>query len=163
MLASKFCELAGVATNRPCNLNDIPSFENLLDIDIFVVGAQQGNKFIRVPRRNNAESTKQRVYLYFDGSREGGHYHGITSISGLFWSSYFCNACLQPYSTRGKHQCHVTCRVCKSENCKWSDTPLSCYVCHMTCRSLDCFIAANVVMCGMLRKANLPTPYVWKP
>ena len=71
MLATRLCELAGVATNRQCNLNDIPSFENLLDIDIFVVGAQQGNKFIRVPSRNDAESTRQRVYLYFDGSREG--------------------------------------------------------------------------------------------
>ena len=143
MLATRFCELAGVATNRPCNLNDIPSFENLLDIDIFVVGAQQGNKFIRVPSRNDAESTRQRVYLYFDGSREGGHYHGIASITGLFRSSYFCKACLQLYCARRKHQCHVTCRVCKSENCKWSDTPLSCHACHMMCRSLDCFVRHN--------------------
>jgi len=116
---------------RPASLNDIPAFEDLLDVNILVISAKLGNKFVRITDNTH----RKNLYLYLVDD----HYHAIANISGFFLSHYFCESCLQPYDHNHRHFCATTCIVCKRDGCLETDTPLSCRRCHMTCRSLECF------------------------
>jgi len=129
--ARTLCRLTGVSTERPASLNDIPAFEDVLDVNILVISAKLGNKFVRITDNTH----RKNVYLYLVND----HYHAIANISGFFLSHYFCESCLQPYDHNHRHFCATTCIVCKRDGCLETDTPLSCRRCHMTCRSLECF------------------------
>lgn len=48
-LSILLCQRAGVPTDRPGSLNDLPAFEEAFHIRIAVVAASLGNKFVRVP------------------------------------------------------------------------------------------------------------------
>jgi len=134
-MATALCELDGVPIDRPLSLNNVEKFENALDINILVVSARLGNKFIKV-----ADNTERKnLYLYLVEEEGIGHFHGITSITGFFSSSYFCVTCLKPYSHREDHACANRCIVCKRNGCLETDTPVICDQCHMTCRSTVCF------------------------
>ena len=135
-LASKLCELAQVSTDHPMSLADIPQFEQLLGIDVLVISARAGNKFIRVPTQ---KSTKPRVYIYHVEENDLGHFHGISKISGFFKQPYFCENCLLPYKRRNRHECASRCNVCKKSNCPITPSPIVCQDCNMTCRGQACF------------------------
>ncbi|XP_041361863.1 uncharacterized protein LOC121377830 [Gigantopelta aegis] len=129
------CELAGIRTDQPCSLNDIPAFEVLLQCQILVISAELGNKFIRV---GDPELTHPKLFLYFVEQPQP-HFHGIANIAGFFSMAYFCQSCLKPYSSKKKHSCSTTCIVCYSDDCPEPECLMSCRHCHMTCRSMDCF------------------------
>ena len=131
-LAVALSELAGVPLNRPASLNDVEAFEEALDIRVMVVSARLGNKFIMSP------STDQRrcVYLYLV---DDCHYHTISSVTGFFSAVYFCSFCLKHYSNKERHECEVTCIVCKTLDCPKTKEPVKCQKCHMTCRSQTCY------------------------
>ena len=97
-----------------------------------VVSARLGNKFITSP------STDQRlcVYLYLV---DDCHYHTITSVTGFFSSRYFCSSCMKNYNNKERHECKVTCIVCKTSDCPKTEEPVICQKCHMTCRSQICY------------------------
>ena len=131
-LAVALSRLAGVPLDRPTSLNDIEAFEEALDIRVMVVSARLGNKFITSP------STDQRpcIYLYLV---DDCHYHTISSVMGFFSSMYFCSSCLKHYNNRERHECEVTCIVCKTTDCPKTEELVTCQKCHMTCRSEKCY------------------------
>ena len=131
-LAVALSELAGVPLDRPASLNDVEAFEEALDIRVMVVSAQLGNKFI------TSASTDQRpcVYLYLV---DDCHYHSISSICRFFSARYFCSSCLKHYNNKERHECEVTCIVCKTTDCPKTEEPVTCQKCYMTCRSQTCF------------------------
>ena len=140
--ARELCHLARVNPNQPASLNDITKFEETLNMNVYVVAAHLGNKFIRVPNIDNTElnDQRQKVFIYFvGGENEIGHFHAIVSISGFFNSSYFCNTCLKPYNDAKKHSCKTSCRVCSSNACPVTENTMTCKICHMDCRSFECF------------------------
>ncbi|XP_041361018.1 uncharacterized protein LOC121377177 [Gigantopelta aegis] len=134
-LALKLCALAGVPTDRPCNLNDIPAFEQVLGCQILVISAELGNKFLRV---GDQTSQAPRLFLYFV-EQPTPHFHAIVKITGFFSASYFCQHCLKPYNNKLDHSCSLTCIVCHSQNCPETEVQMSCRHCHVTCRSPECF------------------------
>ena len=131
-LAVALSRLAGVHLDRPASLNDIGAFEEALDIRVMVVSARLGNKFITSP------STDQRpcVYLYLV---DDFHYHTISSVTGFFSAKFFCSSCLKHYDHKERHECEVTCIVCKTTDCPKTEEPVTCQKCHMTCRSQKCY------------------------
>jgi len=108
-MAETLCRLAGVPTNRPLDLNNIVSFERLLDVNVNVVSSKPGNKFVRVV--DNTEVTN--IFIYLVELGDINDYHGISSIAGLFGTSYFCETCLKPYSNKENHSCETMCNVCE--------------------------------------------------
>ncbi|XP_041350680.1 uncharacterized protein LOC121369694 [Gigantopelta aegis] len=134
-MALKLCELAGVPTDRPCSLNDIPAFENVLGCQILVVSAELGNKFLRV---GDQTSQSPKLFLYFV-EQPRPHFHAIVNITGFFSASYFCQHCLKPYNNKTHHSCAFTCIVCHSQNCPETEVQITCLHCHVTCRSPECF------------------------
>ncbi|XP_061190758.1 uncharacterized protein LOC133198782 [Saccostrea echinata] len=60
-LTHELCRLTGTPTNRPLALSDIDAFEQFLNVDILVIRAVGGNKFIKTPPEG---IQKQRLYLH---------------------------------------------------------------------------------------------------
>ena len=131
-LAVAISRLAGVPLDRPASLNDIEAFEEVLNTRVMVVSARLGNKFITSP------STDERpcIYIYLV---DDCHFHTISNITGFFSSRYFCPTCLKHYDHKERHECEVTCIVCKTTNCPKTESPVTCDQCHMTCRSTKCY------------------------
>ena len=131
-LAVAISRLAGVPLDRPASLNDIEAFEEVLNTRVMVVSARLGNKFITSP------STDERpcIYIYLV---DDCHFHTISNITGFFSSIYFCSTCLKHYDHKERHECEVTCIVCKTTNCPKTESPVTCDQCHMTCRSTKCY------------------------
>ena len=96
------------------------------------MSARLGNKFITSP------STDERpcIYIYLV---DDCHFHTISNITGFFSSRYFCPTCLKHYDHKERHECEVTCIVCKTTNCPKTESPVTCDQCHMTCRSTKCY------------------------
>ena len=135
-LARFLCREANADHWRPLTICDISKLEELLTVDILVVSARLGNKFIRVPSDEN--SYRQRLYLYLVEHDKTYHFHVISNISAFTSGSHFCKRRLKPYNK--KHQCAISCFMCKrKENCFASDDKMSCRNCHFTCKSLSCF------------------------
>lgn len=136
----KLCKLVDAPTHHPLAVSDLHAFEQFLDVDILVVKASGGNKFIKTPPTG---SEKQRLYLYLhdvedkDTGVKLPHFDVIANICGFFGNSKFCEHCLIPYSNL--HLCERACYVCKRKKCNFSEVKLSCKLCHMTCRSLSCY------------------------
>ena len=134
--AQHLCRLAGVSLDQAASLNDLPKFEAILGVNVLVISARAGNKFIR---RAVNKNQRKNVYLYLVENNGLGHFHAITKIAGFFSTSYFCELCLQPYAYRKKHQCEMTCIICNCDNCPVGNNTITCKDCNMTCRSKDCF------------------------
>ena len=96
------------------------------------MSARLGNKFITSP------STDKRpcIYIYLV---DDCHFHTISNITGFFSSRYFCSRCLKHYDHKERHECEVTCIVCKTTNCSKTESTVTCDQCHMTCRSMKCY------------------------
>ena len=131
-LAVALSRLAGVPLDRPASLNDVEAFEEALDIRVMVVSARLGNKFITSPSNDQQLC----IYLYLV---DDCHYHTISSVTGFFSAGYFCSSCLQHYINKDRHECEVTCIVCKTTDCPKTEAPVTCQKCHMTCRSQKCY------------------------
>ena len=56
------CQKANVPTKRPGCLDDLPAFEEALHVQIAVIAASLGNKFIRVPTNDHEDWPI--IYLY---------------------------------------------------------------------------------------------------
>jgi hypothetical protein len=128
-LAALLCEKAGVNKDIMSSLNDIQHFEHILNRQILVIISSLNNKFIHTGTDNDVK-----LYLYFVGDN---HFHAITSITGFFRRSYFCDLCLKAYSSNTRHTCEKKCLVCKRDECIL-DEELKCDECNMVCRSKDC-------------------------
>jgi hypothetical protein len=129
-MATLLCQKAGVSCDMMASLNDIQHFENILNVQILVISGALNNNFIYTGTSN---ITKLYIYLIGDN-----HFHAISSITGFFRQSYFCDLCLKPYNTSSAHQCLKTCIVCKTGDCLVIKE-VKCYDCNMTCRSLECY------------------------
>ena len=131
-LAIAISRLAGVSITRPSTLSDISAFEKVLNIRVMVISAKHGNNFV-TPHNINEQPC---VYLYLV---DDNHFHAISSVTGFFSSTYFCEKCLKHYNNKEKHQCETTCIVCKTTKCPKTVHIIICNKCNMTCRSQDCF------------------------
>ncbi|KAJ8304505.1 hypothetical protein KUTeg_018088 [Tegillarca granosa] len=130
-MAELLCEKVKVPVDRCISINELDKFENVLDVNICVISAEHGNKFIRTgshcPERKN-------IYLYLNGE----HFDCISSITGFFSSHYFCEHCMKPYENRERHRCDSHCNVCLSYDCI-ERNPVTCKECNQTCRSKECY------------------------
>ena len=130
-MAERLGQSARIPTTRLQSLADIPSFETLLQVDVLVLSACQGNKFITVPQ--DRRSDRQRLYLHLvhDEQENIGHFHAIAKITSFFHHPYFCNYCLMPYKSWDKHHCLQNYIICKTDGCEKSDAVVVCAQCNI--------------------------------
>ena len=95
-LAERVCRMADVSLDAPATVNDIPKFEAAyLDVRICVVSSALGNKFMRVPPPDSPQNSLLYVYHVQQGDDDIGHFHAISSITGVLKLPYFCQTCLK--------------------------------------------------------------------
>ena len=135
--AKHLCQSASVPMDRMANLNDIPQFEETLKLKILVVSERHNNNFIYT---GTAVEGQKKIFLYLTEDKGVPHFHAITSITGFFSQSYFCETCLKPCQSRKNHSCDTHCMVCASFECPETDSPMKCAECNMTCRSRSCYV-----------------------
>ena len=134
--ANRLCTLVGLDSSRAGNIQDIKHFEKLLNLQILVISAKMGNRFIRI---GESITGRKRAYLYLVDTEESPHFCTIVNICGFFSAGYFCETCLKPFNNKYAHSCDDNCTVCCTSDCKFSDTMMSCRRCFRTCRSIECF------------------------
>ena len=152
--ALRYHNLAGVPTNRPCSILDIPMFEQVLNIHVVVFAAHLNNK-VMYPDTSRPVGDK-RVYLYYTRSGDNGHFDCIVNIKGMLAMSYFCSKCFQGFNSISNHHCTHTCQTCQSISCVES-TPMTCRSCQSVCRSLECFVRHKQEKKKSLHKV-IPSP-----
>ena len=113
-----------------------------------VVSARLGNYFI------TSLSTDQRpcVCLYLV---DDCHSHGISSICIFSSAKYFCLSCLKHYINKERHECEVTCIVCKTTDCPITEETVTCQKCHMMCRSKKCYQRYSAKNKGHVTKSSI--------
>ena len=131
-LAVAISRLAGVPLERPASLNDIEVFEEVLNTQVMVVSAGLDKKFITSPSTDEGPC----IYIYLV---DNCHFHTISNITSFFLSIYLCSTCLKHYDHKERHECKVTCIVCKTTSCPKTESPVTCDQCHMMCRLMKCY------------------------
>ena len=85
-------------------LEDIKNVEELLNIQIKVVGAESFNTIIY-----SGEEREPKIYLY----ENGNHFDVINSMKAFLGSCYYCKKCDESYNSKNRHKCSTYNDVCK--------------------------------------------------
>jgi hypothetical protein len=126
------------------------------EFQIKVISAENGNVVVAsVPEE--ADEGLQVIFLYFDKN----HFDLITSPTGFFCTSYFCNTCNKPFEHKEEHRCGGTCRLCYrfKEECQ-TYTPTPCEKCGRTFRNTQCFDIHNQLRTSGKSYCELRSPYL---
>lgn len=107
------CQSLGISDDQPLTYALIPTLEDYLNANIYVVSSALGNAFSYISQ--NCDQERKKLFLYHV-DKKSGHFHAIVKISGFFAGSYFCTTCLTPYEHKYKHACKNHCSVCLSDN-----------------------------------------------
>ena len=100
--AEEYHTLAGVSQSQPCNLLDIPLFEEVLDVEVIVFAAHLNNEVLYLdptqPKRSH------RVCLFYTKTNGEGHYDCMVNIKGMLSNSFFCELYLKSFNDIKKPQ-----------------------------------------------------------
>ena len=102
---------SGLPATRPGISEDIPIYENILNVGICLFSAQAGNR--RVYNGNKRYSDK--IFLYHYENEEGGHFDVLTEVNQLMCTSYYCDECGKGFKNSTQHKCSQWCNVCGRE------------------------------------------------
>ncbi|CAH0391289.1 unnamed protein product [Bemisia tabaci] len=133
-LTNQLCNQLGEYNEEGFTLDDIKHLEELINIQINVVCAENLNSVIyRGPEK------EIKVYLY----KHGNHFDVISSMAGFIGSSYYCYSCNKPYDHKDKHTCKPEkkrCRLCfQEEHLDSTKNKIFCKDCNRYCFNQDCF------------------------
>ena len=124
---------SGLPASRSGISEDIPIYENILNVGICLFSAQAGNR--RVYNGNKWYSGK--IFLYHYENEEGGHFDVLTEVNQLMCTSYYCDECGKGFKNSTQHKCSQWCNVCGRECQKGVE--IKCESCNKKCRSLKCY------------------------
>ena len=128
-MAERIMHIAGLPLlSRALIIDDLGVIEEVLNINVAVISADTGNKFVRKPNQRSRKT----IYLYLHDN----HLDVISSITGFCSSSYFCQRCTQPYSSASRRSYVSCCTSCGSNDCQ-EETQIEFPNCHLLCRSAD--------------------------
>lgn len=132
--ARLFASEAGVSLENGGCIDEIVKFQYHLrnEYNLTVYSSRDGrNVYYKSPYKNN-----KHINLLLDN----GHFSVIKSLTAAFASSYFCNYCAEPYSTRMNHKnCPFKCNRCyESPPCE-NALHINCPDCNRTFVNARCF------------------------
>ena len=112
-IAERLARDAGLPLDRPLTIADLDPVEDLLNVNVAVLSADSGNKFVRRPNRPDRR------------------------LTGFLGYQYFCEQCCQPYTTKNQHSCSVCYTSCENTDCPVLEE-IECPSCRVICRSRAC-------------------------
>jgi hypothetical protein len=149
-LALKLCGMLGEYNEDGFTLQDIKNVEQLLDIQIKIICAENFNSVIY-----QGEEKSRKVNLY----KNGNHFDTINSMKAFFGSSYFCEKCNQPLSTdqKKRHVCKnekkEICLLCmREEHNPSTKKKVFCRDCNRYCYNSECFTEHEFSVCYVVYK-----------
>ena len=98
------CQRLGDYNEEGFTLEDIKHVEELLGIQVKVVGAENCNTIIY-----SGEEKETKIYLY----KNGNHFDVISSMKAFLGSCYYCDKCDKPYNNKNRHRCRCSRKVVK--------------------------------------------------
>ncbi|XP_028132068.1 uncharacterized protein LOC114327599 [Diabrotica virgifera virgifera] len=133
ILAKKLCHLLGGSYEEGFNLEDFKQAEELLNVQIKIICAENFNNIIY---QGTEKTTK--IYLY----KNKNHFDVINSLTGLYGKHFYCEKCDTSYDGKNKHKCKKTplCTICKqAEHDLSTKNKVLCEACNRFCFNTECF------------------------
>ena len=157
LAARQLQEKAGKSEHIPCNINDIPAFEKVLDAQVIVMS----NCDVRRPIRTGVDKPCKLYIQHVKVDDIENHFNAIVSIVGFVGEAYFCDKCFKGYRTKLTHRCQYTCPNCKSNTCKNErEVAMMCEACHVTFYSQSCYDNHIPDVCSKFWKCLQCTRYM---
>ncbi|CAH1372355.1 unnamed protein product [Tenebrio molitor] len=129
-LAQELCNQLGEYNRNYFTLDDIANIERLLNIQIKIVAAECFNSIIYSGLEKDVK-----VYLY----KNGNHFDTISSMTGLYGQSYYCEKCDKPYQNKDGHKCKTKDKICVMCNHKEDPSKrIYCEKCNRYCFNQKC-------------------------
>ncbi|XP_072377781.1 uncharacterized protein [Diabrotica undecimpunctata] len=131
-LAEKLCNLLGGCYNDGFTLDNFKKAEELLDVQIKIICAENFNTIIYEGPEKTAK-----IYLY----KNGNHFDVINNLKGLYGSRFYCAKCDTPYSHYRVHKCKKAplCTICKHpEHDLTTKSKVLCKDCNRYCYNNEC-------------------------
>jgi hypothetical protein len=157
--AEELCKRLGEYNEEGFTLKDIKHAEEILDIQIKVVCAENFNTIIY---SGEEIETKILVYQY----KHGNHIDVINSKKAFLGSVYCCNECDKPYNNNNnnRHSCRIArndvCKLCaKPSHSEEGKNKIYCEDCIRYCFNQKCFdnradVCKEVYKCGVWNKTS---------
>ena len=153
-----------IPTDRAGLLEDIPKYEEHLQISVCVMSSIVGKYKAIYQGHEDFRERHQRLYLYhstemdcqhvaMNGSEpdiqplsrkdgpEYGHFDVIRNMAAFMLKAHYCYDCDKPYNSAKSHSCTSHCTICQRKTCQLNTSvpQKHCPDCNRTCRSLDCY------------------------
>ena len=136
-MALQVLEESGLPIGHKMNLDDLEILQRTCfpEFQVKVVSSDCGNVVVAcIPEEKEPEM--QIIYLLLDRD----HFDLITSPSGFFRNSYFCDTCNKPFEDKTDHRCGGVCRQCNRFREECEDTQRQkCSECLRTFNNPTCF------------------------
>ena len=128
ILSDKLYKEANIDNNELCGINEIKTFEKIIDYEINIVDLENNYNIIYPDYQDKNYEPKDKIMYLL---KNKNHFDVITSMSALLCRSYFCDICKKGYSLKDKHNCKNKCNICCCYNCdsKISKSPVYCKEC----------------------------------
>ena len=134
-LAEELCQRVGEYNKEGFTLQDIKNAEELLDVQIKVLCAENFNILIY-----SGDEKPTKIYLY----KNGNHFDVINSMKAFFGSCYYCEKCDKPYKNKNKHKCNTArngvCKLCeRPSHSPGEKSKIYCENYNRYCLNQNCF------------------------
>ncbi|XP_072400453.1 uncharacterized protein [Diabrotica undecimpunctata] len=143
VLAEKLCGLLGGCYVDGFILDDFKKAEELLDVQIKIICAENLNTLIY----ESPEKTTK-IYLY----QNGNHFDVIISLKGLYGTNYYCKKCDTPYQSKHKCKKAPLCTICRQPEHAIQNKIL-CKNCNRYCYNDEC-LANHTEVCKEVFKCT---------
>jgi len=140
VLAEELCQRLGDYNEEGFTLEDIKHVEELLDIQIKVICAENFNTIIY-----SGEERETKIYLY----KNENHFDVINSMKAFLGSCYYCEKCDKRYNNKNRYRYSARIDVCKlcarPQHSQDEKNKIYCEKCNRYCFNQNCFNNHNDV------------------
>ena len=135
----------------PLTIEDIGFCEDILDIQVKIVCAENFNNIIYKGRAERPV----KIYLY----KQGNHFDVIKKMGPFYGSVYYCDKCDKPYKNKDQHRCRgkkgKVCPLCmKGIHAVEDKNKIYCNNCNRYCYNNTCFRDHSLVVCPAVFKCS---------
>ncbi|KAK7605181.1 hypothetical protein V9T40_007039 [Parthenolecanium corni] len=149
-LAHELCSYLGEYPVEGFSLEEIRACEEILDVQIKVVCAENFNSLIYKGQKER----DLKIYLY----KQGNHFNVITKMSSFLGGVYYCHKCDVSYNTKSHHTCKPkdnACVLCmKPAHSEAERDSKFCTICNRYCFNTECLRAHINTVCPFVLKCT---------
>ena len=134
----------GISPNQSCGLDEYRIIQTFLYAEDYVIKVHNQHTSVEFVFEHPVVYRQSKVlHLYY----HQGHYDYISSITGFFGCSYYCEFCDVAYQNRESHSCLHNCKACFTiGKCMSFETSKQCKDCNRFFYGSECFHNHKIVV-----------------